>query len=324
MKRNLEGLSYFAISLKTSIIKTRGYLILLLKRIFTKCGTLGLLDFLSDKTYVKIAYFLSTGKKLNLNNPVTFFDKINWLKIYYKNDLCSLLVDKYEFKNIVVSLIGQEYVVPTIGIYENFSDIDVDLLPNKFVIKCTHDSHSAILCKDKESFDFKKAEKKITKALSNNCYRYARERQYKNVKPRILIEELLELDGDDALNDYKRFCFDGVPRFMYIGKDASRNPTNTFFDMDFNFLKVRCIDPIDSKIPGKPVYFDKMKEIAALLSKDFPHARVDFYIVNNRLYVGEITFHHNGGLGRFYPQSMDEKFGSYLDISNLKKMEFLK
>lgn len=203
--------------------------------------------------------------------------------------------------------------------YNSVDEIDFDELPTSFVIKCTHDSHSVFIVKDKNKADKKLIIKGLKKHLKKNLYDFAREWPYKKVKPRIIVEELLNKDSkDDFLVDYKWFCFNGEPKVMYIGKDAGSSPSSMFFDMDYNKIDMRGVDPLMDEIPEKPIYFDKMKEISSVLSKGMPHVRVDFYIDSNyKLYVGEMTFFHSAGLGRFTPESAEQMMGEFINLNNI-------
>ena len=159
---------------------------------------------LSDREFVEKSYYLKTGKKLNLDNPTTYNDKINWIKVYYRNPLLTTLVDKYEVKKYVANIIGEEYIIPTLGVWEKFEEIDFDSLPNQFVLKCTHNSGGVVICKDKSTFDIKSAKKIINKSLGRNYYDYDREWPYKNVKPRIIAEKYM-VDSSGGLVDYKTY-----------------------------------------------------------------------------------------------------------------------
>lgn len=226
------------------------------------------------------------------------------------------LVDKYEVKNHVAEVIGPEYITPTLAVYERAEDIDFDALPNQFVLKTTHDSGGIIICSDKSKLDREKAIKTLDKALKTDFYIYTREWPYKNVPRRIIAEQYIPTpDGD--LKDYKFFCFDGVPKTMFIAANRYSSEIETtfdFFDMDFKHLNVCNGHPNATKTIVKPDGFEKMKELAAKLSSGYPHVRIDFYDVNGKIYFGEMTFFHFSGFEPFIPDDLDYKMGEYLKL----------
>ena len=277
-----------------------------------------LLKFLSDKAFIKAVYRAKFGKKLNLKNPKTFNEKLQWLKLNDKDPKYAKMVDKYEAKKYVGDIIGEEYIIPTYGVYDNFDEINFDSLPNSFVIKCTHDSGGVAICKDKKTFDKKSAKEKIEKSLERNYFNEGREPVYKYVKPRIIVEKYMEDKKQKEIVDYKFFCFNGEPKIMYISDGShTENQSIAFFDMDYNLLDIEREDykkMVD--IPLKPKNFEKMKEFSRILSKNMYHLRVDFYEINGHLYFGELTFITCSGLIPFKKQEYDELLGSYLDIGD--------
>ena len=278
-----------------------------------------LLKFLSDKMYLKIMYFLYFHKKLDLDNPKTYNEKLQWLKLYDRKDIYSTMVDKYEAKEYVANIIGEEYIIPTLGIYNTFDEINFDELPNQFVIKCTHDSGGLVICKDKSKLDLKLARKKITKCLKKNFYYVGREWPYKNVKPRIIIEKYMEDSKLNELRDYKFLCFNGIPKVMFIATDRQNGITKfNYYDMNFNFLDIKQGHPNDNRKIDKPINFNKMKKLAQKLSAGIPNLRVDFYEIDGKLYFGELTFFHYSGFMKFEPDKWDYEFGEYLNINKLK------
>lgn len=274
-----------------------------------------------DRIMLKYSYYKRFKKNLDLKNPKTFNEKLQWLKLYDRKDIYTTMVDKYEVKKYVADIIGEDYIIPTIGIYEKWEDIDFNKLPEQFVIKCTHDSGGLVIVKDKKQFDKKSAEEKIKKCLKNNFFYAGREWPYKNVKPRILIEEYLEDEVDKELRDYKFFCFNGIPQMLFIATNRQGNEETCFdfFDMDFNNLGIINGHPNASVSPHKPYNYEKMKELASMLSKDIPHVRVDFYEVNNRVLFGELTFYHWSGFVPFEPNEWDLKMGEMIDLSKVRK-----
>ena len=277
---------------------------------------------LSDKTYLKLLYYHFFRKHLNLKNPITFNEKIQWLKIYDRKDLYTTFVDKYLVKEYVAKIIGEDHIIPTLGLWDKFEDIDFSILPNKFVLKCTHDSGGLVICHDKKTFDYASAKKIINKSLKTNFYWVRREWPYKNVKPRIIAEQYMEDDATKDLRDYKFFCFNGSAKALFIATDRQNNLEETkfdFFDINFNHLPIKNGHPNADVCPSKPKTFDEMIRFAELLSKNIPHLRCDFYEVNGKVYFGELTFSHFGGMVPFEPEEWDKVFGSWIMLPKLFK-----
>lgn len=277
----------------------------------------GLTRWIDDKTYLKTLYKGFFGKKLNLDNPSTFNEKLQWLKLFDRQERYTSLVDKYEVKQIVADLIGQEYLIPTIGVWDNFDEINFRFLPDQFVLKCTHDSGGLVICKDKAALDVDAARRKIDKCLKSNYYWRGREWPYKNVKPRIIAEEYMEDDTTNDLRDYKFFSFNGVPKALFIATDRQDTKTDTkfdFFDMDYKHLPFTNGHPNADIIPEKPKHFELMKKLASKLSKGIPQVRVDFYEVNGKVYFGELTLSHCSGFVPFNPEEWDTTFGSWIEL----------
>ena len=275
---------------------------------------------LPDKMYLSLEYEYFLGKKINWNDPKTYNEKLQWLKIYDRNPLYTKLVDKYEVKHYVEEIIGIEYIIPTYGVWNSFEEIPFDKLPDRFVLKCTHDSGSVFLIKNKAEIDYEDLRGKIDSSLRNNFYWFGREWPYKNVKPRILAEQMLEYE-DDIL-DYKVFSFDGNAKALFVASDRNNKLEETkfdFYDLDFKPLDIINGHPNSGKKIPKPKNLSKMIEIAETLTKGIPHARVDFYEVKDKLYFGEITFFHWSGLKKFEPDYWDEVFGSWIDLGCLCK-----
>lgn len=267
------------------------------------------------KWYLKRTFKRLVGDPLDLDDPRTFNEKLQWLKLYDHNPLYTKMVDKYEMKRYVADIIGDEYIVPVLGVWDNFADIEFEKLPKRFVLKCNNDSGSVVICRDKSVFDKKNAKKLLEKSMHYNYYYNGSfEWPYKDVKAKIFAEELLNDGSGDALVDYKFFCFNGKAKLMYISRDESSNPTTDFFDMDFNHLPIRMKDPNSECPPAKPRCFFKMKKIAEILSQNIPHVRVDFFYVNDKIYVGELTFYHSAGFSRVYPDEWNTIMGDWIDI----------
>ena len=279
---------------------------------------------INDKKYVQALYKYRIGKKLDLTAPVTFNEKLQWLKLYDRNRIYTIMVDKYAAKKYVANLIGQRFIIPTLGVYNHFDEIDFNRLPNSFVIKCTHDSGGLIIVKNKESLNISKAKKKINALLKRNYYKYTKEWPYKNVKPRIIIEKYMKDKNSSSMKDYKFFCFNGKPEIMYLSEGLENHKTAemSFFDMDFNLVDCKRKDyrPLHYK-PNKPANFEKMKQFASILSKDIPRVRVDFYEINGKLYFGELTFFTASGYIPFHDEKWNKKLGDMIDLRLVKNNE---
>lgn len=284
------------------------------------------LFWMSDKQVIEKKYYYRFGVKPNLNHPATYNEKLQWLKLNDRRPVYTQMVDKHEAKAFIAEKIGDAYVVPTLGVWDRFDDIDFEQLPDRFVLKCTHDSGGIVICRDKSKLDIARARKKIEKSMGRNYYYVGREWPYKNVKPRIIAEEFLEDAGDSELRDYKFFTFGGVPRVVYItqGRAAAGRTTADFFDMDFNHLDMKMDHDHAPIPPHPPKNFEQMKELAAVLSQGIPQLRVDFYEVNGRVYVGELTFFHCGGMVSVKPDSWARRFSDWIQLPNNEQGAFVK
>lgn len=275
-----------------------------------------------DKLYLKLKYRSKTGKKLDFKNPKTFNEKLQWLKLYDRKDIYTTMVDKSEAKKYVADIIGKEYIIPTIGVYDKFEDIDFKELPKQFVIKCTHDSGGLVICKNKDQLDIDEAREKITDCLKKNYYWRGREWPYKNVRPRILVEKYMEDKSSKTMRDYKFFCFDGKPEIMYLSEGLENHKTArmSFYDMNMHLVDCRRSDyrPLEY-IPERPKNFEKMKEFSAILSEDIPHLRVDWYEINGKLYFGELTFTTCSGIIPFADENWDRRLGDFIRLKEIKK-----
>ena len=267
----------------------------------------------SDSVYLKIEYRAYLGKRLDFKNPIGFNEKLQWLKIYDRKPEYTMMSDKYKAREYIAEKIGEEYLIPLLGVWNNADDIDFDNLPNCFVLKCNHDSSSVCICKDKASFDKNAAKKKLTKCLKRNFYWKDREDNYKNIEPKIIAEKFMSDDNSDELTDYKYFCFDGQPKFIQVDTGRFTDHIRNFYDADWNFIDVQNGCKNDkSKIIDEPELHHEMLRLARVLSEGIPHIRVDFYVINNRVYFGELTFHHGGGFMTITPNEYDKIWGDYL------------
>ncbi len=284
-----------------------------------------LLRFLPDKLYLQIYYFAQFHKFINFKNPKTYNEKLNWLKLNDRNPNYSKMVDKYEAKEYARKIIGNEYIIPTLGVWEKFDDIDFNSLPKQFVLKCTHDSEGLIIVKDKSKLNKNEAKKKIETAMKYNFFYIGREYPYKNVKPRIIAEEYVEDIKYGELRDYKFFCFDGNPKYMFIATDRAIGQTKfDYFDIDFNHLEIIQHYPNSSKKIEKPKNYNQMITLAKKLSHGIKHIRVDFYEVNGKLYFGELTFYHFSGLQPFNDKKWDTIFGNLINLETMKNDKSVK
>lgn len=274
----------------------------------------GFKGYVDSETFVKRRYRYDVGRELDLNNPVTYTEKLQWLKLYDHRPEYTIMVDKYEVKKYVAEKIGQEYVIPLLGVWDRPEDIDFDALPERFVLKTTHDSGSYVICKDKNVLDISAARYRMAKFLKRKYYDCNREWPYKNVKPRIIAEEYMEDETYKELRDYKFFTFGGVPKVLYIaqGRGKGEPTVADFFDMDFKHLPFTIDHDMADVPPEKPECFELMKELAAKLSEGTPQLRVDFYEVNGKVYFGEMTFFHCSGLTPFHPEEWDRIFGDWV------------
>ena len=260
------------------------------------------------------------GYWMNWKHPKTFNEKLQWLKLHDRNPLYTKLVNKYEVRKYITEKIGDNYLIPLLGVWNKFDEIDFNKLPNQFVLKCTHDSGSAIVCKDKNNFDYNSARKKIITKLAHNYYYNEREWPYKKVKPQIIAEKYME-DENGELRDYKFFCFDGIVKFLQVDYDRFTEHHRNIYDPNWNLLPFTIQYPSKQNVViKKPAMFSTMLNIAATLSQNMPHVRVDLYSANGRIYFGELTFYHEAGFGHFSPNAWDKKFGESLSLPPPKKM----
>lgn len=272
-----------------------------------------LLKIFSDRTFIKLFYYRKFKEWPDLDNPKTFNEKIQWLKLNDRKDIYSTMADKYESKNYVSNFVDDKYIIPSLGVWDNFDDIDFDKLPDKFVLKTVHDSGGIAICKDKATFDFEGAKKLLEKHQSINYYDLGREWVYKNIKPRIMAEKLLDLDGKEV-KDYKVFCFNGKAEYILVCSDRQTNLKETFFDTEWNFVPCKRPNLDINKNESKPKNLEKMIEIAEILSKDMYFLRVDFYDLKEELLIGELTFYPADGFAPFEPKEWDRKLGDKMKL----------
>ena len=275
-----------------------------------------------DKLFIKIRYRYKMNKRLNLEEPKSFNEKLQWLKLYDRNPEYIKMVDKYDVKKYVSNIIGEEYIIPTIGIYNSFNEIDFEKLPKKFVMKCTHDSGGIVICKDKNQLNINKTKKLLNTYLKRNFFYNNREWPYKNVKPRIIIEKYMENNDKNGLVDYKLFCFNGEPDFLYIsqGLEDHLSARMGFYDFDFNTINIKRSDyKRFERNPKKPENFDKIIQFSKILSQNIPHVRVDWYDIDGKIYFGELTFYTCSGYIPFETEEMDNRIGDLLILPHKKR-----
>lgn len=270
---------------------------------------------MSDEEYLKRKFKMKVGYELNLSNPRSFNEKIQWLKIHDRNPQYAKLVDKYEAKKIVSKKWGEKYIIPTIGVWNNFNEIDFQKLPNEFVLKCTHDSGGVVICYDKEKLDFNSAKIKIEKCLKHNYYFSGREYPYKDIKPRIIAEKLMVSDNENRdLNDYKLMCFNGKVRCSFVCSNRFGDGSLyvNFYDEDWKPMPFIRKYPKNPKEILKPHCYDDMVRLAEEISKEIPFLRVDFYECQGAIYFGEFTFYPGSGMEWFDPVEWDYKLGNMI------------
>ena len=312
----------------------------ILKNIWSLCRILGLTKLLSDEMFVRLQYRAMMGKKLRLNPPIDFNEKLQWLKLHYRNPLYVIGADKYEVRKLVTERIGEQYLAKCLGVYERVEDIDFAALPDKFVLKGTHGSGWNIICPDKSKIDWTLAQKKMRKWLKMDFSLNGREWQYHEIKPRIICEEFLVDPDYPMLRDYKLFTFKGETKYIWVDFTEHRDGTpvavreqevgysnpvvasdevklRNIYDANWNFMSGRgsLYPSHDTPTIARPVCLEEMKTLAKKLAGDFPHCRVDFYVIGGRRIVfGELTFTSANGCNAFYPQSFNDELGSYIDL----------
>ena len=275
----------------------------------------GFLNKWPDEKYIKWKFEAKMGYPLNLDNPQTFNEKLQWLKLHDRKPIYSTMVDKYEVKQYVASIIGEEYIIPTLGVWENFNEIDFNSLPDQFVLKCTHDSGGLVIVKDKAKLDIGAARKKIEKSLKTNYYYLGREWPYKDVKPRIIAEAYMEENTGVSIDDYKIHSFNGTPRVILVCRDrfSELGLSEDFFDTKWTHLDVKRERHSNSAIDiARPAELDKMLKLAERLSVGHSFLRSDFYTIDNKIYFGEMTFFPASGFEKFVPYSFDREMGDWI------------
>lgn len=296
----------------------------IIQRAIAKLMALGFFYGLPDKPYLQLQFWARMNRPLNLKNPQTFNEKLQWLKLYDRRPEYTTMVDKYEAKKYVADRIGEEYIIPTLGVWERFEDIDFASLPEQFVLKCTHDSGGLVICRDKKQLNLAAAQKVLNDSLRNRYYLFGREWPYKNVKPRIMAEKYMSDRGQQTdsgeLTDYKFMCFHGtVENIFTVTERYSSDLKVTFFDRAWNRLPFERHYPTSSKEIAKPQNLEAMIILAEELSKGIPFLRVDFYEVAGKIYFGELTFFPGSGMEEFNPEAWDLKLGQLIELPGAEK-----
>jgi hypothetical protein len=273
---------------------------------------------LTDEEFIKLRYKINLNKEINLTEPILFTEKIQWLKLNDRNELYTQCADKYLVRRYVEDKIGSNYLIPLLFETKDYQDIKSSNLPEyPVIIKTNHDSGGVFIIDDKNSINFLKIRREIKKRLLKSHYSISREWEYKNIKPRIIVEKLLkDSSGNNQLNDYKIYCFHGEPTFIQTIFDRGNETKEDWYDTNWN-LQDAYYFSAKKKYVKKPKQLDELLKVAKKLSKDFPYVRVDLYIVDNKIYFGELTFRPYGGFMKFVPESFDNDLGKYLDLNKI-------
>lgn len=282
----------------------------LVNRIYMK-----LLKKISYKAYTKSIFKLKHGYELNLKNPRTFNEKIQWMKFYGHIDKLYPFIDKNDVRDYVREKVGANYLIPQIGCYSKSRDIDFNSLPKRFVIKATHASGWNLVIENKENINIQETKRKIDRWIKDSFYKLTGEINYKNIKGRVVIEEFIE-DVSGDLMDYRFFCYNGEPKFVQLDSYADTKKRRNIYNTEWNLLDCKC--SYENILNGieKPFNFDEMLNIAKKLSEGFNFVRVDLYNVNGRVYFGELTFTPQNGMGEFNPVEYDYKFGESFELKS--------
>lgn len=270
-----------------------------------------------DDLYLKIKYRLILGSKLNLENPRTFNEKLQWLKLYDRNPKYTQLVDKYEVRRHISDILGEKYLIPLLGVYNTFDEIDFDMLPDKFVLKPNHTSGNVYICKDKSKINYVKLKKEVDMWLKREYYWGQREWPYKDIRPRILCESYLSDEyQQSSITDYKIYCFNGQPKYCQVIRGRNINETIDFYDNNWNLMPFTGLRPLPNSDKAflKPNKYNLMLKLARILSEGIPFVRVDFYYLNEKIIFGELTFYPQSGFGNFDPLEWNTKMGGLLKL----------
>jgi len=278
-------------------------------------GMHGLINWLPDRLYLKLVYWCEFNKKLNLESPVTYSEKLQWLKLFDRNPEYSTYVDKYAVRSYINKVIGDQYLIPLLGVYDSVEEIKWGLLPNKFVLKCTHGSGSNIICTDKNKLDVQTSIMKLNKWMKKSWYWFGREWPYKDVRRRIICEKFIS-ETDSTPNDYKVLCFEGKAKLIEVHMNRFGNHNQDFYDVNWNKTEISQRTPISNIILKKPQILEKMIQLSEVLAQNKHHVRIDWYVVENKLYFGEITFFDASGFCPFDKEEYDLMLGGWINLKN--------
>lgn len=282
----------------------------LLKRLIAR----GAFDWMPDPLYLRLLFRLRLGYRLNLSSPRSFNEKIQWLKLYDRRPEYRQYVDKYAVRDHIRKVVGEEYLIPLLGVWDSVEDIDFALLPNQFVLKTTHDSGGVVICRDKSVFDISAAKQKLNRHMKNDFFNFGREWAYKGIKPRVIAEQLLQHNYGGLPEDFKLMCFNGTVRCSFVCSDRGSNSglKVTFYDREWKKLPFIRHYPESPVAIAKPYRYDLMIELSERLARDMPFCRVDCYEVDGKVYIGEMTLYPGCGFEEFDPQQWDNNIGSWL------------
>ncbi|MBE0601314.1 MAG: glycosyl transferase [Firmicutes bacterium] len=276
---------------------------------------LGLLHHMPDEAYLQKIYRVQTGKTLHLHPPKTFNEKLQWLKLYDRNPDYTKMADKIEVKRYIAQTLGEDYVIPTLGVWDDPDDIDFADLPDRFVLKCSHDSGSVIICKDKAALDTASVRTMLKEYLTRDFYHYTKEWPYKNIPRKVFAEQYMVDESGTELKDYKILCFNGEPKLIELDFNRFSGHKRNIYDLQWNLVPMVIEYPTDDKLKlPKPPKLDEMLAFARTLSRNIPHVRVDFYSINGNVYFGELTFFHGSGYYRFIPEAWDGILGEWITL----------
>ena len=269
---------------------------------------------LPDKLYLSILFRQRLGYAMNWENPQSFNQKLQWMKLYDRNPLYSIYADKIEVRKFVAKTIGERYLIPCLGVFNSAEEINYDSLPDRFVLKCNHGAKYNVICRDKYTLNIQETNANLNKWLNEKFWRIKREYHYKDIKPRILCEQYMEDEETEGLNDYKVFMLAGEPYMIQVDLDRFGEHQRNIYDTDWNLLDVEISYPKGPAVP-KPLILDEMLECAKKLAEGFAEVRVDFYVINKKVYFGEMTFFSGAGFSRYKPRSFEFEMGKKLKLS---------
>lgn len=297
-----------------NLYRVKRNIVIFYKKYFTLEGRYTCI--LPDKIYLKKMYKQRNGKKLNLKKPRTFNEKLNWLKLYDRRTEYTIMADKYKVREYIARKIGEEHLIPLLGVWDSPDEIDFAALPNEFVLKCNHDN-GVIICQDKNRLDIEKTKNELRYRLNCDYYKFQREWPYKKIDRKVICEEYIKENNRERLTDYKFHCFDGVPRFLYVVSDYDNEIWLDYFDMKYQKLPItHPAHPRSSTNVSfsPPDNFERMKAIATAVSEGFPYVRVDLYNLSGKIYFGEATFFPTGGFAELIPKEWNLVLGDFVNL----------